>query len=66
MVPASDAGGNGTGSVMKNLHGVDIPSGGCLMPPSKMNIRDIAPFDYRFNGSIGGQMTDVGRNIGSW
>jgi uncharacterized cupin superfamily protein len=31
----------------------------------KMNIRDIAPFDYCFGGSIGGQMTDVGRKIGS-
>src|SRR5215831_12838557 len=35
------------------------------MPIRKMNIRDIAPFDYCFGGSIGGQMTDVGRNIGS-
>ena len=33
------------------------------MPTRKMNISDITPFDYRFDGSIGGQMTDVGRNI---
>lgn len=35
------------------------------MPLRKANVRQIAPFDYRFDGSIGGQMTDVGRNIGS-
>jgi uncharacterized cupin superfamily protein len=35
------------------------------MPLRKVNIRDIAPFDYHFDGSIGGQMTDVGRNISS-
>src|SRR5262249_13796119 len=35
------------------------------MPTRKMNISDIAPFDYRFDGSIGGQMTDVGRTRGS-
>jgi uncharacterized cupin superfamily protein len=35
------------------------------MPIRKKNIRDIAPFDYSFGGAIGGQMTDVGRNIGS-
>jgi len=35
------------------------------MPLRKANVREIAPFDYRFDGSIGGQMTDVGRNIGS-
>ena len=35
------------------------------MPIRKKNIRDIAPFDYSFGDAIGGQMTDVGRNIGS-
>lgn len=35
------------------------------MPLRKVNICNIAPFDYHFDGSIGGQMTDVGRNISS-
>jgi uncharacterized cupin superfamily protein len=35
------------------------------MPIRKKNIRDIASFDYSFDSRIGGQMTDVGRNIGS-
>jgi uncharacterized cupin superfamily protein len=35
------------------------------MPIRLKNVRDIAPFDYAFDGAIGGQMADVGRNIGS-
>jgi hypothetical protein len=31
----------------------------------RLNINEIVPFDYEFDGPIGGQMTDVGRNIGS-
>lgn len=31
----------------------------------RLNINEIVPFDYEFDGLIGGQMTDVGRNIGS-
>jgi uncharacterized cupin superfamily protein len=35
------------------------------MPIRKINISEIAPFDYGFDGPIGGQMKDVGRNLGS-
>lgn len=35
------------------------------MPVRKLNIKDIAPFAYSFGGPIGGEMTDVGRNLGS-
>ena len=35
------------------------------MPVRKLNIHDITPFDYSFGGAIGGQMTDIGRNLGS-
>jgi uncharacterized cupin superfamily protein len=35
------------------------------MPIRKSNIGEIVPFEYEFDGKIGGQMTDVGRNIGS-
>jgi len=31
----------------------------------KLNIRDVKPFDYGFGPGIGGQMTDVGRTIGT-
>jgi hypothetical protein len=33
------------------------------MPIRKLNINEIVPFDYEFDGPIGGQMADVGRNI---
>jgi uncharacterized cupin superfamily protein len=35
------------------------------MPIRKLNINEIIPFDYKFDGPIGGQMADVGRSIGS-
>jgi len=30
------------------------------MPIRKLNINDIVPFDYAFDGPIAGQMADVG------
>lgn len=42
------------------------PSGkGAVMPLRKLNLREVAPFDYRFEDPIGGRMTDVGRALGS-
>lgn len=35
------------------------------MPIRMLNINDIVPFDYKYDGPIGSQMADVGRNIGS-
>ena len=31
----------------------------------KLNVRDVAPFDYGFGPAIGGRMADIGRALGS-
>ena len=38
---------------------------GRLMPLRKLNIRDVAPFDYGLGQSITAQMADIGRAVGS-
>jgi uncharacterized cupin superfamily protein len=35
------------------------------MPLRRLNIAEVKPFDYAFEGTIGGRMTDVGRTLGS-
>jgi hypothetical protein len=36
-----------------------------FMPLRKLNLRDVAPFDYGFGESITAQMADIGRAVGS-